>query len=98
VEVEVIDLRTLMPYDKEAIFASVEKTNRVAIVHEDVKTLGIGAELSAVITEERFAHLDAPVVRITYPDTHTPFAQLLEQFNLPDAEKITAALQKLAAY
>src|SRR5262252_710100 len=63
VEVEVIDLRTLMPYDKSAIFASVEKTNRVLIVHEDVKTLGLGAELSAVIVEERFASLDAPVMR-----------------------------------
>src|SRR5499427_8198464 len=63
VEVEVIDLRTLLPYDKAALFASVEKTNRVLIVHEDVKTLGLGAELSAVIVEERFASLDAPVMR-----------------------------------
>ncbi len=70
VEVEVIDLRTLMPFDKAAIFASVEKTSRVLIVHEDVKTLGIGAELSAVIMEERFEYLDAPVMRVTYPDTH----------------------------
>ena len=70
VEVEVIDLRTLLPFDKAAIFASVEKTSRVLIVHEDVKTLGIGAELSAVIMEERFDALDAPVMRVTYPDTH----------------------------
>ena len=63
VEVEVIDLRTLMPFDKAAIFASLEKTSRVLIVHEDVKTLGIGAELSAVIMEERFDVLDAPVMR-----------------------------------
>src|SRR6476620_8814255 len=62
VEVEVIDLRSLMPYDKAAIFTSVEKTNRVLIVHEDVKTLGIGAELSAVIVEERFDQLDAPIL------------------------------------
>ena len=58
-----IDLRTLMPFDKAAIFASVEKTSRALIVHEDVKTLGIGAELSAVIMEERFESLDAPVLR-----------------------------------
>ena len=58
VEVEVIDLRTLMPFDKAAIFASVEKTSRALIVHEDVKTLGLGAELSAVVTEERFDHLE----------------------------------------
>ena len=97
VEVEVIDLRTLMPFDKEAIFASVEKTSRALIVHEDVKTLGIGAELSAVIMEERFDHLDAPVLRVTYPDTHSPFSHVLEAANLPNAEKITEALRKLAA-
>jgi pyruvate/2-oxoglutarate/acetoin dehydrogenase E1 component len=68
------------------------------IVHEDVKTLGLGAELSAVITEERFDHLDAPVMRITYPDTHPPFSHILEAANLPNADKITDALRKLAAY
>src|SRR5213083_3085652 len=88
VETEVIDLRTLLPFDKDAILRSVEKTNRVLIVHEDVKTLGIGAELSAVIMEERFAILDAPVLRVTYPDTHSPFAQALEEANLPNADKI----------
>src|ERR1700704_1422745 len=75
VEVEVIDLRTLMPYDKAAMLASVEKTNRVLVVHEDVKTLGLGAELSAVIMEEKFQKLDPPVLRVTYPDTHAPFSQ-----------------------
>jgi 2-oxoisovalerate dehydrogenase E1 component beta subunit len=98
VEVEVIDLRTLLPFDKDAILRSVEKTNRVMIVHEDVKTLGIGAELSAVIMEEKFDALDAPVMRVTYPDTHCPFSNVLEAFNLPDADKITAALRKLAEY
>jgi 2-oxoisovalerate dehydrogenase E1 component beta subunit len=98
VEVEVIDLRTLLPFDKQAIFRSIEKTNRVLIVHEDVKTLGIGAELSAVIMEERFDHLDAPVLRVTYPDSHVPFSHVLEQANLPNADAITAALRQLAAY
>ena len=98
VEVEVIDLRTLMPYDKAAIFASLEKTSRVLIVHEDVKTLGLGAELSAVIMEERFDHLDAPVLRVTYPDTHCPFSHVLEAANLPNADTISAALRRLAAY
>ena len=98
VEVEVIDLRTLLPYDKNAIFASVEKTNRVLIVHEDTRTLGVGAELSAVIMEERFESLDAPVMRVTYPDTHPPFSQVLEQACLPNADTITEALRKLAAY
>jgi 2-oxoisovalerate dehydrogenase E1 component beta subunit len=98
VEVEVIDLRTLLPFDKDAILRSVERTSRVLIVHEDVKTLGLGAELSAVIVEERFAYLDAPVMRVTYPDTHCPFSHVLEQFNLPNADKITEALRRLAAY
>ena len=76
----------------------MEKTSRALIVHEDVKTLGIGAELSAVLMEERFDHLDAPVLRVTYPDTHCPFSHILEQANLPNAEKITDALRRLAAY
>src|SRR5436189_88942 len=62
VEVEVVDLRTLMPFDKAAIFASLDKTSRVLVVHEDVKTLGLGAEISAVIMEEKLAALDAPVL------------------------------------
>ena len=87
-----------LPLDKDAIFRSVEKTNRALIVHEDVKTLGIGAELSALIMEERFDHLDAPVMRLTYPDTHCPFSQVLEQACLPNADTITAALRRLAAH
>src|SRR5213596_3376494 len=87
-ETEVIDLRTLMPFDAEAILRSVEKTSRALIVHEDVKTLGIGAELSAVIMEERFDRLDAPVMRVTYPDTHPPFSNVLEAYNLPNTDKI----------
>lgn len=98
VEVEVIDLRTLMPFDRAAIFASVEKTSRALIVHEDVKTLGIGAEISALLMEERFDRLDAPVMRVTYPDTHPPFSHILEAANLPDADKIAGALRTLAAY
>jgi 2-oxoisovalerate dehydrogenase E1 component beta subunit len=98
VEVEVIDLRTLLPFDRDAILRSVEKTSRALIVHEDVKTLGIGAELSAVIVEERFDALDAPVMRVTYPDTHAPFSSVLEASNLPNAGTIAAALRRLAAY
>jgi len=98
VEVEVIDLRTLLPFDKAAIFASVEKTSRVLIVHEDVKTLGIGAEISAVIMEERFDRLDAPVLRLTYPDTFPPFARGLEEANLPNPDTISASLRRVASY
>src|SRR5262245_24636117 len=98
IEVEVIDLRSLLPYDKEAIFRSLEKTSRVLVVHEDVKTLGLGAELSAVIMEERFDALDAPVMRVTYPDTHVPFSHVLEAANLPNTQTIAAAIRKLAEY
>jgi 2-oxoisovalerate dehydrogenase E1 component beta subunit len=98
VETDVIDLRTLLPFDKAAIFASLEKTSRLLIVHEDVKTLGIGAEISAVIMEERFEALDAPVMRLTYPDTHVPFSHVLEDANLPNAGTIADALRRLAAY
>jgi len=97
-EVEVIDLRTLLPLDTAAIFTSVEKTSRVLVVHEDVKTLGVGAELSAMIVEERFDYLDAPVLRVTYPDTHSPFSHLLEAANLPNTDKIVDTLRRLAAY
>ncbi len=97
-DVEVIDLRTLSPLDTATIFASVEKTSRVLVVHEDVKTLGLGAELSALITEERFDVLDAPVMRVTYPDSHCPFSAVLEQQNLPNADKILDGIRKLAAY
>jgi 2-oxoisovalerate dehydrogenase E1 component beta subunit len=98
VEVELIDLRTLLPLDKDAIFRSVDKTSRALVVHEDVKTLGIGAEVSALLMEERFDRLDAPVLRVTSPDTHCPFSHVLEQANLPDADTITEALRRLAAY
>jgi pyruvate/2-oxoglutarate/acetoin dehydrogenase E1 component len=98
VESEVIDLRTLSPWDTHAVFASLEKTNRLLVVHEDVKTLGLGAEISAVVMEERFEHLDAPVMRVTYPDSHCPFSAVLERENLPNADKIADALRKLVAY
>jgi 2-oxoisovalerate dehydrogenase E1 component beta subunit len=98
VEVEVIDLRSLMPYDKQALFTSIEKTSRLLIVHEDVKTLGIGSELAAIVAEERFDVLDAPIMRVTYPDTHPPFSQALESYCLPNADKIADALRRLAAY
>jgi 2-oxoisovalerate dehydrogenase E1 component beta subunit len=98
VEVEVIDLRSLQPLDKAAIFRSLEKTSRVLVVHEDVKTLGLGAELSAMIMEERFGHLDAPVLRVTYPDTHAPFSHVLEAANLPNTDKIVDTLRRLVSY
>jgi 2-oxoisovalerate dehydrogenase E1 component beta subunit len=98
IETEVIDLRTLAPWDTETVFASLDKTNRVLVVHEAVKTLGMGAEISATIMEERFERLDAPVMRLTYPDAHCPFSHVLEQHNLPNADTIAEALSRLVAY
>jgi pyruvate/2-oxoglutarate/acetoin dehydrogenase E1 component len=98
VEVEVIDLRTLSPLDRPTIFASLDKTSRLLVVQEDVKTLGIASEISAIVMEEKFDALDAPVMRVTYPDTHAPFSHVLEAANLPNVDRIVEGLRKLVAY
>jgi 2-oxoisovalerate dehydrogenase E1 component beta subunit len=98
VECEIVDLRSLLPFDKQAILDSVRKTNRVLIVHEDTLTGGIGGEVAAVISEEAFEQLDAPVRRIGAIDTPVPYSPPLEEFFLPNAEKITTTLRELAAY
>jgi 2-oxoisovalerate dehydrogenase E1 component beta subunit len=99
VEAEVVDLRTLAPLDKKTIVESVRRTNRCLIVHEDTKTLGIGAELSAILNEEAFDDLDAPILRVTGPDIPpVPFSPPLEKFFMVDKEKILAGMEKLAAY
>lgn len=98
-EVEVIDLRTLNPLDKDTFLESVAKTNRCVIVHEDHRTLGIGAEVSAILAEEAFDCLDAPIARVTAPDVPAiPFSQPLEKFYLPNVEKIVAAMEKTLDY
>lgn len=96
--VEVLDLRTLAPLDHQAIAASVRKTSKVLILHEDNKTGGIGAEVAAQIGEELFEHLDAPVVRLAGADTHVPYAAPLEEAILPSTETLVQSLRKLAAY
>ncbi|MGH9668542.1 MAG: alpha-ketoacid dehydrogenase subunit beta [Terriglobales bacterium] len=99
VEVEVIDLRTLNPLDKDTFLESVAKTNRAVIVHEDHRTLGIGAEVSAILAEEAFDCLDAPIARVTAPDVPAiPFSHPLEKFYLPNVEKIVTALEKTLDY
>ncbi len=99
VQAEVVDLRTLAPMDREAVLASVRKTSRLCIVHEASRTCGVGAEIAAFVTEEAFEDLDAPIVRVTTPDVHVaPFSPPLEEYILPSADKIAAALAKLAAY
>src|SRR5579859_4253197 len=99
VDVEVVDLRVLNPLDKDTVLASVAKTNRAVIVHEDHRTLGIGAEISAILAEEAFDCLDAPIVRVTAPDVPAiPFSAPLEKFYMPSVEKIVTALERTIEY
>jgi 2-oxoisovalerate dehydrogenase E1 component beta subunit len=98
VEVEVLDLRTLLPLDADAIRATVAKTSKVMILHEDNKTGGIGAEVAALIAETCFEELDAPIVRVAAADTHIPYAPTLEEAVLPNVEDVVVAARKLVEY
>lgn len=98
IDVEVLDLRTLVPLDKDAILTTVRKTGKVLIVHEATKTAGFGAELAALISEEAFEYLDGPITRVTAADTPVPSALPLAEFILPNTERIVAALRGLAAF
>src|ERR1700674_4905753 len=95
---EVIDLRTLLPLDREAILASVAKTNKLLIVHEDTRTGGIAGEIAAIVTESAFEDLDGPIRRVTSLDTPVPYAPQLEEYFLPNAAKVVAAARELAHY
>ncbi len=97
-EVEVLDLRSITPLDREAIQESVKRTNKVLIVHEDTLTGGIGAELSALLAGELFEYLDGPITRVAAPDIPFPYAPPLEAAYLPNSEKIISAARQLAAY
>jgi len=96
--VEVLDLRTLLPMDDEAIIATVKKTNRVLIVHEDTRTGGVAGEIAARINEHAFEWLDAPILRVTAADVPLPFAPPLEDYVLPQVADIVSVARKLAAY
>jgi len=96
--VEILDLRTVTPWDKQAVLDTVAKTSKVIVLHEDTHTSGFGAEIAATIAEEAFEHLDAPVVRLTAPDTPIPFSPPLEKAFLPQVEDVVAAIDKLSAY
>ncbi len=98
ISVEVLDLRTLLPMDDEAILATVKKTNRVLIVHEDTRTGGIAGELTARITENVFEWLDAPILRVTAADVPLPYSPPLEDYVLPQTSDIVTAIRRLAAY
>jgi 2-oxoisovalerate dehydrogenase E1 component beta subunit len=99
ISVECLDLRTLNPLDYDTILNSVAKTNRMVIVQEDHRTLGIGSEISAIAAEQAFDCLDAPILRVTAPDVPAiPFAAPLEKFYMPSVEKIMTAMERCVQY
>ncbi len=98
VETMVVDLRTLLPLDKELIINSAKSAGKVLIVHEDTLTGGIGAEIAALISENAFKFLDAPIRRVASLDTPVPFAPPLEEYFLPDTNKIVKALRELSSF
>ena len=98
ISLEVVDLRTLLPYDEETVLSSVRKCSKAILLHEDTRTGGMAGELAALIAEKAFEDLDGPIVRVTAPDTPVPFAPPLEEYFLPNAQKVADAARKLAAY
>ena len=98
IELEILDLRTLLPLDRDAIRATVEKTNRAIVLHEDTKTGGIAGEIAAIINEEAFDSLDAPIVRITAMDAPVPFSPPLEKAFLPKVEDVVREGRRLLKY
>ena len=98
IDIEVIDLRTLLPYDWKTIRESVKKTGKALIIHEARRTGGIGGEIAARIAEDLFEHLDGPVMRLASKDTHNAFAGPMEEYIIPNQEKVTEAIRKLAEY
>jgi 2-oxoisovalerate dehydrogenase E1 component beta subunit len=98
VSVEVLDLRTLIPWDRDAVLESVARCSKVLVLHEDTKTGGFGGEIAATIAEEAFEQLDAPVRRLAAPDSPVPFAPSLEKAFIPQVDDVAAALRELAAY
>ncbi len=98
VEAEVLDLRSLAPLDREAIVATVAKTSRALLLHEATRTGGIGGELAAIVSEEAFEYLDAPVLRVASADTPVPYAPALEAAFLPTVDKVVSAAKRLVEY
>ena len=98
IEVEILDLRTLSPLDRQAISETVSRTNKVILLHEDVRTGGIAGEISAIINEEAFDQLDGPIVRLTALDTPVPFSPPQEEFFLPKVSDVVREARKLHVY
>jgi 2-oxoisovalerate dehydrogenase E1 component beta subunit len=99
IDAELVDLRTLLPVDKEAILTSVHKTGKALIIHEDTRTLGYAAEVAAILADEAFEHLDAPVRRLTGLDVPgVPFSHPMQDYFMPSIDKIADAIRELASY
>jgi pyruvate/2-oxoglutarate/acetoin dehydrogenase E1 component len=98
IEVEILDLRTLLPFDEEAIIESVRRTNRLLVVHEDTRTGGIAGEIAMRVSERAFEWLDAPILRVTAIDTPVPYSPPLEDYFLPQVDDIVKACAYLARY
>lgn len=98
IDVEVLDLRSLLPFDREAVLETVKKTSKVILLHEDTRIGGFAGELAAVISEEAFDYLDGPIRRITAPDTPVPFSPPLEEFFLPKVSDVLRVARELHAY
>jgi len=98
IDAEVVDLRTLLPLDRETLLASVKKTNKLLVLHEDTRTGGIAGEIAAVVCENAFEDLDGPILRVTALDTPVPYSPPLEERFLPNVQSVAAAARELARY
>lgn len=98
VSVEIVDLRTIIPWDRETVLESVRRCSKVLVLHEDTRTGGFGAEIAATIADEAFEHLDGPVRRLAAPDSPVPFAPNLEKVFIPQVDDVVRELRELAAY
>jgi pyruvate/2-oxoglutarate/acetoin dehydrogenase E1 component len=98
IDIEVLDLRTLAPLDREAVCETAKKTSKVLLLHEDTQTGGLAGELAATLTERVWEYLDGPIVRVTAPDTPIPFSPPLEEAFLPNAEKVIEKARWLCHY
>ena len=98
VSVEIVDLRTVMPWDKAAVLESVRKTSKLLVLHEDTHTGGFGAEIAAVVADEAFLDLDAPVARVTMPDIPSPHHPKLMEWALPSPASIRAEIERLVGF
>ena len=98
IDMEVVDLRTLVPLDRDAVIETAKKTSKVILLHEDTLTGGLGGELAGIISEHAFEHLDGPLVRMTAPDTPVPYSPPLEEAFLPNVEKVVEKARWLNSY